>query len=67
MNKGIIAVLPFIILLSLAAGLVIALYTYMHFPKMEPQKKMALSIKNAFYITTALLVLIYIFAFLFFQ
>ena len=53
----IMAILPF----ALLGGLMTFLGTYIHFPKMDSRERMALSLKNAVYLTVALAFLVCLF------
>lgn len=60
MNDTLFATLPLVLEFAMLLFSMIFLATYMHFPKMGRRKRLEASLKNAVYITLALVVLVYI-------
>ncbi|MEM4359229.1 MAG: hypothetical protein QXT45_01725 [Candidatus Bilamarchaeaceae archaeon] len=61
MEADVFAALPVAVLFAFLSGVMVFIATYIHFPRMEKRKRIALSLKNAFALAIALLFLVYAF------
>ncbi|MEM4272503.1 MAG: hypothetical protein QXH30_02845 [Candidatus Bilamarchaeaceae archaeon] len=61
MNDTILATVPVVALFGLICGAMLFLATYIHFPKMEPKKRLMFSLENALVLTLAMVAMAYVF------
>ena len=60
MNQQYLLVLPIFVVFGIPAWVMFFLQTYRHFPKMEPAKRLSMSIVNATILTAVLLGVVFI-------
>ena len=60
MNSNLFVTLPVAVMFTLVFGIIVFLGTYIHFPMMEREKRIEISLKNAVSLALILLLLVYI-------